>query len=75
MKVRSKVAGAVVALSVALGGVALAPADVGAAPAAPAVTKGSICRKADVGRTGKASSGQTVQCQKLKGQYRWVVIK
>jgi hypothetical protein len=78
MKVRSRVAGAVVALSIALGGMAATSNVVGAAPSGQStvmagVKAGQFCAKADVGKVVTASNGVKVICKNVDGYNRWVV--
>lgn len=73
MKIRSRAAGAMLALTVALGGASLAATDVAAVVARPTVLAGQFCAKADVGKVVTASNGAKVICKNVNGYNRWVV--
>jgi hypothetical protein len=76
MKIRTRLAGAAVALTVAMGGVSLAAESVTAAPAVQSrgtVLAGQFCAKADVGKVVTASNGAKVICKNVNGYNRWVV--
>ncbi len=77
MKVRSRVAGLALAMSVALGGLAATSEVVGAAPSVQSratVLAGQFCKKTDLGKVVTADNGVKVICKKdADGRNRWIV--
>lgn len=76
MKMKNRVAGVALALTVVLGGTAVGAEVVSAAPAAKTsatVLAGQFCKGTDVGKVVTASNGAKVICKNVNGYNRWVV--
>jgi hypothetical protein len=65
-----RVAPAILALGVAVGGLGLSAGTSFASTSKDAVKVGASCSKADKGKTEKAGKTEVV-CKEVKGKYKW----